>query len=144
MNLREEKFGDLNFSSRFFVWCNMPKKKIIEVVAAIVRYQGKYMVCSRPKHTELGKFLEFPGGKVEPGETPAAAAAVRENFERRSPLLGITVSHSVLDRVRESLVLLETQARTDAPADYASTLALLRELVREIARLEKLSATNIL
>lgn len=79
-----------------------------------------------------------------PGETPAAVAAVRENFERRSPLLGITVSHSVLDRVRESLVLLETQARTDAPADYASTLALLRELVREIARLEKLSATNIL
>lgn len=79
-----------------------------------------------------------------PGETPTAVAAVQENFERRSPLLGITVSHSVLDRVRESLVLLETQARTDAPADYASTLALLRELVREIARLEKLSATNIL
>lgn len=47
----------------------MLNKKIIEVVAAIIRYQGKYMVCSRPKHTELGKFLEFPGGKVEPGES---------------------------------------------------------------------------
>ena len=47
----------------------MLNRKIIEVVAAIIRYQGKYMVCSRPKHTELGKFLEFPGGKVEPGES---------------------------------------------------------------------------
>ena len=47
----------------------MLNRKIIEVVAAIIRYQGKYMVCSRPKHTDLGKFLEFPGGKVEPGES---------------------------------------------------------------------------
>ena len=52
----------------------MLNRKIIEVVAAIIRYDGKYMVCSRPKHTELGKFLEFPGGKVEPGETSEDAA----------------------------------------------------------------------
>ena len=61
----------------------MPKKKIIEVVAAIVRYQGKYMVCSRPKHTELGKFLEFPGGKVEPGESQrdALKREIREELD---------------------------------------------------------------
>ncbi len=51
----------------------MLNRKIIEVVAAIIRYDGKYMVCSRPKHTELGKFLEFPGGKVEPGESQREA-----------------------------------------------------------------------
>ena len=61
----------------------MPKKKIIEVVAAIIRYQGKYMVCSRPKHTELGKFLEFPGGKVEPGESQrdALKREIREELD---------------------------------------------------------------
>ena len=51
----------------------MLNRKIIEVVAAIIRYDGKFMVCSRPKHTELGKFLEFPGGKVEPGESQREA-----------------------------------------------------------------------
>ncbi len=44
-------------------------RKVIEVVAAITMRGGNFLVCSRPKHTDLGNFLEFPGGKVEPGES---------------------------------------------------------------------------
>ena len=76
--------------------------------------------------------------------TPADVRAVRENFERHLPLLRVTVAYSVLDRVTESLVLLESQAFVGDPSDYASTLTVLRELTLEIARLEKLSMANIL
>ncbi len=76
-------------------------------------------------------------------QTPEAVAAVRKDFESHRPYLGITVAYSTLDRVTETLILLETQAQT-SPADYASTRALLLELAQEIARLEKLSVENIL
>lgn len=44
--------------------------KRIDVAAAVIRQNGKTLICSRPKHTELADFMEFPGGKCEPGETP--------------------------------------------------------------------------
>ena len=77
-------------------------------------------------------------------ETAAAVAAVRENFEKHLPLLSVTVAYPVLDRVTESLRILETHAQTGDNSEYAATLTLLRELVEEIARLEKLSVENIL
>lgn len=79
----------------------------------------------------------------DPTRTPEAVAAVRKDFESHRPYLGITVPYSILDRVTEALLLLETQAQT-APADYSSTRTLLLELAQEIARLEKLSVENIL
>ena len=51
--------------------------RIIEVVAAVIVHKGKILVCSRPKNSALGMYWEFPGGKIEPGETPRAAL-VRE------------------------------------------------------------------
>ena len=77
-------------------------------------------------------------------ETADAVAAVRENFEKHLPLLSVTVAYPVLDRVTESLRILETHAQTGDSSEYAATLTLLRELVEEIARLEKLSVENIL
>lgn len=44
--------------------------KRIDVAAAVIRKNGKTLICSRPKHTSLASFLEFPGGKCEPGESP--------------------------------------------------------------------------
>ncbi len=42
--------------------------KKIKVCAAVIRKNGKTLVCSRPKATRLGDKMEFPGGKVEAGE----------------------------------------------------------------------------
>ena len=41
----------------------------VEVVAAIVRSNGKILITRRLNHVHLAGLWEFPGGKVEPGES---------------------------------------------------------------------------
>ena len=60
---------------------------MIEVVAALIREGGRFMICQRPAHKARGLLWEFVGGKVEPGETKERAL-VRECREE----LGITVA----------------------------------------------------
>jgi mutator protein MutT len=40
-----------------------------EVVAAVVKRDGAYLVCRRPAGKRHGGLWEFPGGKVKPGES---------------------------------------------------------------------------
>lgn len=47
---------------------------------AVVECQGRFLVGTRSGRSALAGLAEFPGGKVEPGETPVAAA-VRECLE---------------------------------------------------------------
>jgi len=46
---------------------------MIVVVAALVRRDGKILITRRPDHVHLGGLWEFPGGKVEGGESLTAA-----------------------------------------------------------------------
>ncbi len=46
---------------------------MIEVVAAIIRRDGKILITQRPDDVHLARLWEFPGGKVEPEETLEAA-----------------------------------------------------------------------
>ncbi len=63
------------------------KTKIIEVSAAVLqRPDGSFLLAQRPSDKIWAGYWEFPGGKVEPGET-ARHALVRELKEE----LGITV-----------------------------------------------------
>jgi 8-oxo-dGTP diphosphatase len=61
---------------------------MIDVVCGVmVNAAGQVLACRRAEHQHLGGQWEFPGGKVERGETPAAAL-VRELREE----LGIDVT----------------------------------------------------
>ena len=51
--------------------------KTIEVVAAVIEEDGRYLVTKRPAGVHLAGLWEFPGGKVQPSETHEAAL-VRE------------------------------------------------------------------
>jgi 8-oxo-dGTP diphosphatase len=63
------------------------KTKIIEVSAAVLqRDDGSFLLAQRPPDKIWAGYWEFPGGKIEPGET-AHHALVRELHEE----LGITV-----------------------------------------------------
>ena len=56
-------------------------------MAAVVRRGSAYLVCQRPAHKRHGGLWEFPGGKLEPGESLADGVA-RELREE----LGLTVT----------------------------------------------------
>ena len=57
------------------------------VAAALANESGAILLQKRPDHASMGGLWEFPGGKVEPGETPEVALA-RELFEE----LGLAVN----------------------------------------------------
>ena len=60
---------------------------MIEVVAALIWADNKFMICQRPAHKARALLWEFVGGKVEPGETKEQAL-IRECQEE----LAVTVS----------------------------------------------------
>ena len=49
----------------------------VEVAIAILMYDGAVLVGRRDAQADLGGMLEFPGGKLEPGES-SSEAVVRE------------------------------------------------------------------
>ena len=60
---------------------------MVEVVAALIWDNDKFMICQRPAHKARALLWEFVGGKVEPGETKEQAL-IRECQEE----LAITIS----------------------------------------------------
>ncbi len=63
-----------------------PKRPIAVAVGILFRPDGRFLLASRPAGKPYAGFWEFPGGKLEPGESLEAALA-REFDEE----LGITV-----------------------------------------------------
>jgi len=75
------------------------------VSAAVVERGGSYLVTRRLRGTHLEGFWEFPGGKCEPHETPAACLTreIREELGCDT-IVGeklLTVSHDYDDRTIE-------------------------------------------
>ena len=70
-------------------------EKVVEVVAALIWDNGKFLICQRPANKARGLLWEFVGGKVEKGETKEQAL-IRECQEE----LAITVEpHEVFTEV---------------------------------------------
>lgn len=61
--------------------------KTLEVTAAIIRHNGKILICQRPANKHCGLLWEFPGGKIEAGET-GEQCVIRECQEE----LGVTLN----------------------------------------------------
>lgn len=76
---------------------------VLEVAAGVVFDEhGRVLIAKRPAHLHQGDRWEFPGGKLEPGET-AAAALRRELREELAidiidPTPLITIRHDYPDR----------------------------------------------
>ena len=69
----------------------LPKNDLVVVAAALVDRDGRLLVQQRPEGLSMAGLWEFPGGKVEPGETPEQAL-IRELAEE----LGIDVEQACL------------------------------------------------
>ena len=67
------------------------KRTVLVVACALVDVDGRVLIAKRPQGRPLAGLWEFPGGKVEDGETPEAAL-IRELDEE----LGIEVKPACL------------------------------------------------
>ena len=68
-----------------------PKPVVLVAAVALIDGDGRVLLAQRPPGKTLAGTWEFPGGKVEPGETPEAAL-IRELAEE----LDITVNPACL------------------------------------------------
>jgi 8-oxo-dGTP diphosphatase len=66
-------------------------KILLVAAAALVDTDGRVLICKRPQGKALAGLWEFPGGKIEAGETPEACL-IRELDEE----LGIKVNEACL------------------------------------------------
>ena len=48
-------------------------KSVLVSAVALVDPDGRVLIAQRPENKSMAGLWEFPGGKVEPGETPEAA-----------------------------------------------------------------------
>ena len=69
----------------------MPVPLVLVAAAALVDVDGRVLLAQRPAGKAMAGLWEFPGGKVDPGETPETAL-IRELAEE----LGIDVAASCL------------------------------------------------
>lgn len=66
-------------------------KLVLVVAVALVDVDGRVLMAQRPEGKAMAGLWEFPGGKIEPGESPEAAL-IRELSEE----LGIDTTESCL------------------------------------------------
>lgn len=97
--------------------------KKVRVAAAVVRREGKFLVCKRSAGGSCAHLYEFPGGKIEPGETPRACAE-RECREELGIFVNCreelwSVSHEYPDRTVE-LVFFRAELAPDSPEPQKS------------------------
>lgn len=66
----------------------MNKKLLLVAAIAMINENNQVLMAQRPEGKEFAGFWEFPGGKVEQGETPQEALA-REVFEELNVIIDV-------------------------------------------------------
>ena len=89
----------------------------VHVAVAVIIRDGRVLISKRAEHVHQGGLWEFPGGKIEAGESVEAALCreIQEelgiNIKNSRPL--ITLSHHYPDSDSGKQVLLETRVITE-------------------------------
>ncbi|EMP57522.1 mutator MutT protein [Marinobacter santoriniensis NKSG1] len=102
----------------------------VHVAVAVIERRGRILIARRPDHAHQGGLLEFPGGKVEPGET-VQAALIREIAEETglkvpedslAPVIGIRHDYGdkrvFLDVWHTRDAIGEAEGREGQPVDW--------------------------
>lgn len=81
-------------------------RTVVDVVGAVVRDGDRVLLAQRPEGKAQAGLWEFPGGKIEPGETPEEALARECREELALEIENLTVLRSVLHRYPEKTIRL--------------------------------------
>ena len=118
---------------------NAEEGKLVRRLVEEIRSKEYYL-----PELELLMLVDKLPSVPDPQNTASAIFEIHQKLKLFTPLLGITVSYNTIDRVSEALIILEANVRTGDSMQYAATLSLLRDLIEELSRLEKISVENIL
>ena len=112
-------------------------RREVHVAVAVIERRGRILIARRPDHAHQGGLLEFPGGKVEPGEM-VQAALVREIKEETglvvpehslTPVIGIRHDYGdkrvFLDVWRTADAVGEARGLEGQPVDWLEPSELL-------------------
>lgn len=89
-------------------------RTVVDVVGAVIRDGDRVLLARRPEGKDQAGLWEFPGGKIEPGETPEEALARECREELALEIESPTILRSVLHRYPEKtirLLLVECSVR---------------------------------
>lgn len=81
--------------------------KIIKVVAAILQKEDKILIARKKQGKPLAGYFEFPGGKIEEGETPEESL-IRELMEEMNIKIAVKeyIGESVYDYGNDKVISL--------------------------------------
>ncbi|NVB82720.1 MAG: (deoxy)nucleoside triphosphate pyrophosphohydrolase [Kofleriaceae bacterium] len=103
-------------------------KEVIRVVAAVIEHEGRYLITQRNANAVLPLLWEFPGGRLEPGESETTCL-MREVRGRIG--VDVVVGHKLGEHVHEysnytvNLTMYSCQLPAEA-RPYPATVADLR------------------
>ncbi len=102
-------------------------KEVIRVVAAVIERAGRYLLTQRSEEAVFPLLWEFPGGRIEPGETETDAL-VREVRHRIG--VDVEVSEKLGENVHEydSYDVLLTMFACVLPDDAEPTARSVKEV----------------
>ena len=101
----------------------MPGRPPRRVVAAVIERDGEILICQRRRDDSHALKWEFPGGKVEPGESPQEALERELEEElaiqaRIGPQLAIS-THQYPGRAPMELIFFSVREFHGVPVDRA-------------------------
>ena len=84
---------------------HMPESAPLHVVAAVMIHEGKILGCRRASHKDAAGLWEFPGGKVESGESPQEALRREISEELSLTVVPWRVLDKSVTQVNEALTI---------------------------------------
>ena len=113
---------------------------IVLLVAMLVAINAAYVTHVSDKLNSMWSALP---SSPDPMTTPTAIHRMADYFDRQETRLGLSISFTTLDALKERMIRLESYAQTGDEKEYAATLASLGTGIKDLNRHERFRSHNI-